>query len=301
MRIQYYLIISAVAATYPSNFAVAQADWAVTGTGIDRRATSKRLEINLSMLSKHVTDQVSRLDVKDQDLQNDIDDIRDQVDQLRAIVERITSGQCTGANSFVIGFQADGSVRCGSVIFPEASAQVATSNIAQPTTSSPTPSPISPKLAPDDKGCTASKAICDAYQNVLGRVPDKGGALAWQDQYNSMIAQGYSPMSAQRQIENSMSNSSEAQGKPQTATEIAGYATYNATHNVTNATTACTGGAGCNTSGVENAISAIYQNTLGRQPETAGASYWEGLVRTGKMTIAEVQEAISNSAEAQNK
>ena len=47
-------------------------------------------------------------------------------------------------------------------------------------------------------------------------------------------------------------------------------------------------------------IAAMYQNTLGRAPDAAGAAYWANQVNSGAMTTDQVQAAIAGSTEAKS-
>ncbi|MFN9691981.1 MAG: DUF4214 domain-containing protein [Vampirovibrionales bacterium] len=131
------------------------------------------------------------------------------------------------------------------------------------------------------------------YKDILGREADAGGLAFWKAQVNSgaLTLDG---------VAHALRNSAEALGTTAPAAAGAGAATP--------APAAAAAGSGAATpapaaaaTSTASAISQVYSSALGRAPDAGGAAFWQGQVDSGKMTVAQVTDAIRNSPEALGK
>jgi hypothetical protein len=113
------------------------------------------------------------------------------------------------------------------------------------------------------------------YKDILGREADAGGLAYWKAQVNSgaLTLDG---------VAHALRNSAEALGTTAPAA-------------------AATPAPAAEATSTASAISQVYSSALGRAPDAGGAAYWQGQVDSGKMTVAQVTDAIRNSPEALGK
>lgn len=152
--------------------------------------------------------------------------------------------------------------------------------------------------SPAPATCTASPAICNAYKNQLGRLPDATGADYWTAQLNDWTAQ-YGAVEALRKVNESIGASKEARGVTNTAADTAKHNDYAKISN-TNVNDNCTGGTGCGNNGQSHAARAVestYASVLGRSSDAAGKAYWVGeankMAAQGK-SQAQIKAALEN-------
>lgn len=152
--------------------------------------------------------------------------------------------------------------------------------------------------------CSASPEICAAYERNLGRLPDMQGAEFWQNQYDSMIAQGYTPAQASAQLDASIGAGAEAtlhRVTGQSAIEVGymltGYTPETSPNcNGVNCTTAINHPGATTTA--PDTIASAYATALGRAPDQSGFAFWNAQVQSGAMTVEQAVHAISCSSEA---
>lgn len=257
-----------------------------------------------------------RLSQKIIQLETELDAARQDI----VLLLRLVGGNCGGANSFVKAVGADGSVVCGTVSFSGGGSIAASSGA-----SGGSQGAASGQAAAYDAGaagaqaaaaspaqadaCTASPEVCAAYSTALNRVPEKWGAMFWEDKAQEMRASGMTPAQITAAMVGEMSNSNEARTNrgevvdPRVrAHEIAIYSNSAAAAGINDAGTSCSGGSNCGGTAsaalAQGSLGDIYQSALGRAPDPEGAAFWSNQIATGAMTVDQVRQAIENSPEA---
>lgn len=237
-----------------------------------------------------------------------------------SVVLRIVGGSCGGANSFIKAVGADGNIVCGTVSFPGGSSSMAQSGGsigAQSAGSSQSAAYGAGEAAaqaaaekrPEADACTASPEVCAAYSTALNRMPEKWGAMFWEDKAQEMRASGMTSAQVTAAMVAQMANSNEArQNRGETvdanerAHEIAVHTNSANAAGIKDAGTSCNGGANCGGTASaalsQGALGDIYQSALGRAPDPEGAAFWSNKIATGAMTVDQVRHAIENSPEA---
>jgi hypothetical protein len=241
-----------------------------------------------------VDGQISTLRSRADSIEADIADLENRLSKIEGIVGRMTSSTCSGANTFSIGYDDDGSVICRSVQLPDAA--------KPPIVASKTPSASkAPTKTASAEVCTASPAICRVYKNELGRVPDKGGAMFYQDYYDKLMSQGYSPTAAENMVAKNIAGSNEALGRQETFADIQQRNEFAKAYKIDNRLQGCAAGTNCNVGGTQNAVKQTYREVLGRAADTKGAAFWEGQVKSGNVNANELTGYFQRSNEgAQN-
>lgn len=172
-----------------------------------------------------------------------------------------------------------------------------------PSAASPLSPPPSAQVATSqESSCTASAELCSIYQDVLGRDPDRGGALHYQGVIDGLQSnQGMSASAAAAEVRRRISQSNEAQGNTQTAQEVANYHAHTQRHQISNASASCSGSTTCNTSATANAVEQAYMEILGRRPDAGGAAHYGNHLESGNISLEQFRETLRNSDEAQGR
>jgi S-layer protein len=158
----------------------------------------------------------------------------------------------------------------------------------------------------------ATTAITLYYTNILQRTPDAAGLAGW-------VAAVTSGALTLAQVESNFIASPEAinyvdpiitlytsLGRVPDAAGLAGFVAQlkagTSLASITNVFLTSVEGQGIYgaspTTSPTAFVATLYQEILGRAPETAGAAYWAGQLTSGAMTAAQVLNAIAASAEA---
>ncbi len=172
---------------------------------------------------------------------------------------------------------------------------------------SSTPNPSSPTqptqvVTSQDSACTASAELCDIYQDVLGREPDRGGALHYQGVMGRLQSQqGMSASAAAAEVRRRIQASNEAQGRAQTTQEVANYHAHAQRHQISNASASCSGSTSCNTTATANAVEQAYIEILGRRPDAGGAAHYGNHLESGNISLEQFRESLRNSDEAKRR